>query len=78
MYHVAALASLAIPSRVAPDMRRLILIRHGAVDRERAEPAIKPGGFYGGNVDVPLSQMGEAEALAVRLSNAIRTSGRLR
>ena len=51
-------------ARVAPDARRLILVRHGAVDRTRAVPAIKPGGFYGGNVDVPLSAQGEAEALA--------------
>lgn len=51
-------------SRVAPDARRLILVRHGAVDRLRAEPALKPGGFYGGNVDVPLSEVGEKEALA--------------
>lgn len=39
-------------------------MRHGAVDRARAEPPIKPGGFYGGNVDVPLSEIGEAEAIA--------------
>lgn len=45
-------------------MRRLILVRHGAVDRTRAQPKIKPGGFYGGNVDVPLSALGEKEALA--------------
>ena len=44
--------------------RRAILVRHGAVDRARAEPALKPGAFYGGNVDVPLSKLGEAEALA--------------
>ena len=44
--------------------RRLILVRHGAVDRERAEPPIRPGAFYGGNVDVPLSALGEAEAVA--------------
>ena len=49
---------------LAPDARRLILVRHGAVDRSRAVPAIKPNGFYGGNVDVPLSDVGEAEALA--------------
>jgi len=44
--------------------RRLILVRHGAVDRERADPPIRPGAFYGGNVDVPLSQLGEGEAIA--------------
>lgn len=60
---LASLASAA-SARVAPSARRLILVRHGAVDRERAVPYIKPGGFYGGNVDVPLSGIGEAEALA--------------
>jgi len=30
----------------------------------RAQPPIKPNGFYGGNVDVPLSEVGEAEAIA--------------
>ena len=49
---------------IAPSFRRAILVRHGAVDRARAEPALKPGSFYGGNVDVPLSKVGEAEALA--------------
>ena len=49
---------------IAPSFRRAILVRHGAVDRARAEPALKPGAFYGGNVDVPLSKLGEAEALA--------------
>ena len=49
---------------IAPSFRRAILVRHGAVDRARAEPALKPGAFYGGNVDVPLSKVGEAEALA--------------
>ena len=58
------LFAATVAARVAPDARRLILIRHGAVDRSRAEPRIKPGGFYGGNVDVPLSGVGEAEALA--------------
>eukprot|EP00930_Biecheleria_cincta_P064500 TRINITY_DN50084_c0_g1_i1.p1 TRINITY_DN50084_c0_g1~~TRINITY_DN50084_c0_g1_i1.p1 ORF type:complete len:290 (-),score=31.62 TRINITY_DN50084_c0_g1_i1:265-1053(-) len=60
----AALSTTAAASLVAPTMRRLILVRHGAVDRTRAEPKIKPGGFYGGNVDVPLSDLGEKEALA--------------
>ena len=58
------LSTTAAIARVAPDARRLILVRHGAVNRERAVPKIKPGGFYGGNVDVPLSDTGEAEALA--------------
>ena len=61
---LASLVSGSCASRVAPDARRLILVRHGAVNRELANPKIKPGGFYGGNVDVPLSDIGEAEALA--------------
>uniref|UniRef100_A0A7S3F0X5 Phosphoglycerate mutase (2,3-diphosphoglycerate-dependent) n=1 Tax=Haptolina ericina TaxID=156174 RepID=A0A7S3F0X5_9EUKA len=44
--------------------RRLILVRHGAVARELHEPPVKPGALYGGNVDVPLSQLGEEEAAA--------------
>ena len=44
--------------------RRAILVRHGAVDRTRADPPIRPGAFYGGNADVPLSRDGEAEAVA--------------
>lgn len=57
-------ATLVCGARVAPNARRLILVRHGAVNREKASPPIKSGGFYGGNVDVPLSAVGEAEALA--------------
>jgi len=60
----ASLCTAASALRVAPDAKRLILVRHGAVDRRRASPQIKPDGFYGGNVDVPLSDVGEAEALA--------------
>uniref|UniRef100_A0A7S0KZ69 Phosphoglycerate mutase (2,3-diphosphoglycerate-dependent) n=1 Tax=Coccolithus braarudii TaxID=221442 RepID=A0A7S0KZ69_9EUKA len=49
--------------------RRLILVRHGAVSRvpRAGWPDIAPvrdGAFYGGNIDVPLSQRGEAEAHA--------------
>ncbi|KAL1508437.1 hypothetical protein AB1Y20_004541 [Prymnesium parvum] len=65
-----AASALAAPPRIAPSARRLILVRHGAVDRARAVPSIKPGGFYGGNVDVPLSREGEAEALAAAESIA--------
>ncbi|KAL3925921.1 MAG: hypothetical protein SGPRY_003533 [Prymnesium sp.] len=61
---LVSLLSCALPPRVAPDGRRLLLVRHGAVDRTRANPPIKPGGFYGGNVDVPLSAVGESEAIA--------------
>jgi len=49
---------------IQPGHRRLILVRHGAVNRELSEPPLKPGAFYGGNVDVPLSAAGEAEAIA--------------
>ena len=58
-----AVRSAAGISAVAPNARRLILVRHGAVDSTRGDPPIKPGGFYGGNVEVPLSKVGEAEAL---------------
>lgn len=62
---VACLCTLAAAGvSISPTARRLVLVRHGAVNREKAVPAIKPGGFYGGNVDVPLSTVGEAEALA--------------
>ena len=64
LFAASLVSSTFALSTVAPDARRLILVRHGAVDRTRAQPAIKPGGFYGGNVDVPLSDVGEAEALA--------------
>ena len=68
---IASLVSAtACVTRVSHDARRLILVRHGAVNRERAEPYIKPGGFYGGNVDVPLSDVGEAEALSAAMSIA--------
>ena len=66
--HKTLLASTLLTScaaaGVAPNARRLILVRHGAVNREKADPPIRTGGFYGGNVDVPLSTVGEAEALA--------------
>lgn len=45
-------------------MRRLILVRHGAVSRDRSSPPVRPGALYGGNFDVPLSEVGEAEAQA--------------
>ena len=43
-----------------PEVRRLVLVRHGAVDREAYN--VRPGALYGGNYDVPLSQTGVAEA----------------
>lgn len=49
---------------VGYDMRRLILVRHGAVSRELSDPPVRPGALYGGNYDVPLSPAGEAEAEA--------------
>ena len=42
--------------------KTVILVRHGAVNREAA--ALTPDGLYGGDVDVPLSERGEAEARA--------------
>lgn len=42
--------------------RTVVLVRHGAVDRERG--GVPPGGLYGGDIDVPLSARGEAEARA--------------
>ena len=42
--------------------KTVILVRHGAVDR--AGGGVKPDGLYGGDVDVPLSERGEAEARA--------------
>ena len=60
----ASIRSTMCISRVSPGFRRLILVRHGAVNREKSDPPIKPGAFYGGNVDVPLSKVGEAEAIA--------------
>ena len=46
------------------DAKRLILVRHGAVARELHDPPIPPGALYGGNLEVPLSKQGEAEAVA--------------
>ena len=56
-------AALTIPS-APPDSRRLILVRHGAVNREMHNPPIKAGALYGGDLEVPLSELGEAEAVA--------------
>ena len=42
--------------------KTVILVRHGAVNREAA--GLTPDGLYGGDVDVPLSERGEAEARA--------------
>ena len=71
----ALVASLVCGVRVAPTAKRLILVRHGAVNLEKSDPKIKPGGFYGGNVDVPLSAIGEAEALAAAKQIAAEYSG---
>ena len=54
---------------VGSGVRRLILVHHGAVSRSPRPgwPDIAPvrdGAFYGGNIDVPLSERGEAEAKA--------------
>lgn len=47
-------------SSLAP--KTVVLVRHGAVNR--AAGGVKPDGLYGGDVDVPLSERGEAEACA--------------
>ena len=46
------------------DAKRLILVRHGSVDRAAHDPPIKADALYGGNLEVPLSKKGEAEAEA--------------
>lgn len=46
------------------DARRLILVRHGSVDRSAHEPPIPDGALYGGNLEVPLSETGQQEAIA--------------
>lgn len=43
-------------------LRTVVLVRHGAVDRLAA--GVPAGALYGGDIDVPLSQRGEAEARA--------------
>jgi len=75
MVLASMLRSASSLAAVTPNARRLILVRHGAVNREKAVPAIKPGGFYGGNVDVPLSAVGEAEAIAAGKLIAAEHSG---
>ena len=59
----AATAAWGVPS-VAPNFRRLVLVRHGAVAREDNDPPVPPSAYYGGSIDVPLSAQGKAEALA--------------
>ena len=59
----AALLSVVVPS-TPQSMRRLVLVRHGAVARHLADPIVRPGALYGGNFDVPLSETGQAEAEA--------------
>lgn len=61
----AAFPMLPIPAGAS----RLILVRHGAVWLEARPgwpdiPRVRADAFYGGNIDVPLSQRGEAEAQA--------------
>ena len=46
--------------RIPEHVKRIVLVRHGAVDRAAGQ--IKDGAYYGGNVDLPLSADGEAEA----------------
>ncbi|KAH8064101.1 Histidine phosphatase [Aureococcus anophagefferens] len=59
---LARLAPLLVLRSVRAMSKTVILVRHGAVDR--AGGGVKPDGLYGGDVDVPLSARGEAEARA--------------
>ena len=59
---LARLAPLLVMRSVRAMSKTVILVRHGAVDR--AGGGVKPDGLYGGDVDVPLSARGEAEARA--------------
>ncbi|KAK7234607.1 histidine phosphatase superfamily protein [Aureococcus anophagefferens] len=61
---LARLAPLLVLRSVRAMSKTVILVRHGAVDR--AGGGVKPDGLYGGDVDVPLSARGEAEARARR------------
>ena len=49
-------------SSTPSNVRTLVLVRHGAVDREAA--GVPKDALYGGDIDVPLSLRGEAEARA--------------
>jgi probable phosphoglycerate mutase len=60
MRRTLLLASTMTTWALAP--KTVILVRHGAVNREAA--GLTPEGLYGGDVDVPLSERGEAEARA--------------
>ncbi|KAH8049336.1 Histidine phosphatase [Aureococcus anophagefferens] len=62
---LARLAPLLVLRSVRAMSKTVILVRHGAVDR--AGGGVKPDGLYGGDVDVPLSARGEAEARAAAL-----------
>lgn len=64
MTTVTAAALLRSLPPMPMNARRLILVRHGAVDRAAHDPPIKPGSLYGGNLEVPLSDRGQAEAVA--------------
>lgn len=59
----AMLSTAGAFKAVAPGARRLVLVRHGAVDRNGVDPPVRADAFYGGNFDVPLSATGKAEAL---------------
>lgn len=61
--HVGATGALTLPPTPF-DAKRLILVRHGSVDRAAHEPPIPDGALYGGNLEVPLSAKGKAEAAA--------------
>jgi len=56
-----SILSLLTTSALSLD-RTIVLVRHGAVDRSAAN--VPPGAMYGGDIDVPLSLKGKAEARA--------------
>ena len=58
---------------LSPTAKTVVLVRHGAVNREAA--GLTPNGLYGGDVDVPLSDRGEAEAIAAAERGAARHRG---
>jgi len=64
---LCSMAACARAMKLPPvpiNAKRLILVRHGSVDRAAHDPPIPDGALYGGNLEVPLSAKGEEEAAA--------------
>ncbi|KAJ1446638.1 histidine phosphatase superfamily [Pelagophyceae sp. CCMP2097] len=57
-----ATGARALSSAAQPKPKTVILVRHGAVDYLAA--GLRKGALYGGDIDVPLSDRGEAEAVS--------------